>query len=330
MMPQEARFVWAVRLLLATLFFFGADVLLWRGLLQLAPADLLVRVLGYGALAVLTLDFAQRYRIEDVYDAMILLAMVGLLVGLLIDPRFAYADALTTLMTRGLGGFTLLLAEMFAVLLALLHLKRRYRWRLLAFSAWVGFYWGVWMRWQPELRGLFPAVDVRTMLLVLIGFLLLIALLYGRVRRYGRGLQTADFRLPRRGWWLLLALVAGLLLWQVVNGALDLLAAVVTLLLVVGGRAVLWYRSDESEHPFLQTHIPLVPPGLPVLLAAVTLFVVMALFAYSLPLVALGNYHQLWLMEIGFAVVGALWVPLAGVTIAVRAVDLLMRSSQID
>jgi len=47
--------------------------------------------------------------------------------------------------------------------------------------------------------------------------------------------------------------------------------------------------------------------------------------AYHLPLTGNSQINQLWLMEVGFGAVGALWYPLVAAVLAFRAVDEQMR-----
>ena len=49
-----------------------------------------------------------------------------------------------------------------------------------------------------------------------------------------------------------------------------------------------------------------------------------------MPLAGTPDYNQLWLMEIGYGVVGFSWLPVLAAVIAVRGVDRQIRTREID
>ncbi|MCA9912289.1 MAG: hypothetical protein KC496_03035, partial [Anaerolineae bacterium] len=108
MTVSQRSATWAARFLLAALFFFGCEVLFWTGFQSYTPADWLVRIAGYTALAVLVLDVMARYRIRDLYDAMTVLAGFGLLAAAFIAPEETLREFPARLAFWGLGGYALL------------------------------------------------------------------------------------------------------------------------------------------------------------------------------------------------------------------------------
>lgn len=319
---------WGVRVLLALLLLFGAEVLLWNDFMQHDALDWLLRLVGYGAMAVLILDIVTRYRVRDIYDVMMALGIYALLVSVLVTPDVSLAGFPASLLTRMLGGHGLLGLEMFGLLLALTAGdKRRYRLLLLAVAAWLGFYWGVWMRWTPDLGRLFEAVPLLTMLAVLAAGYGLIVLVFVLLRRALSGLQAEELRLNTPGWLALLLVLVVLFLVQAVRGliVMDVLALMAFLLLVCW--SVLWFRHDKKEAMLLDEHLPARPLALGWLLLAALCFGAAFVPGYWLPLVGFRQINQLWLMEMGFAAVGALWLPLVAVVVAMRGLDRQMRTN---
>lgn len=329
MTGRQSFAAWMGRLLLAVLLFFGCEVLFWTNLQAYLLGDWLVRMVGYGALAVMLLDVAARYRIRDIYDVMTLLAGFGLLVGVFIAPGATFQDFPVRIAARALGGYALLGIEMFGLWLVLTAGRRPlFRFRLVAVAAWIGFYWGVWMRWQPELRDFFPAVPLPTMFAIAAGFALLGLLLYGLFLHASREISPDRFKLSMTGWLFLLLPLALLFLYHAVEDRYNLGALAFVAGILVVCWSILWFRREDTGETLLDEHLP--PARLPLLWLALAaaVFVAATIFAYSLPLVGFGEYNQLWLMEFGFFALGVLWLPLVAVVIATREIDLLLRSGQ--
>lgn len=322
---------WSLRLLLALLLLFGAEILLWNDFMRHDALDWLVRVVGYGALAVLILDLAVRYRVRDIYDVMMVLAIYALLASVLVTPDVSLEGFPSSLLTRMLGGHGLLGIEMFGLLLVLTAGdNRRYRLLLLAVAAWLGFYWGVWMRWTPALGTLFEEVPLMTMLGVIAAGFGLIVLAFLLLRRPLQAANPLDLRLSMLGWLLLLLVLIVLFLVQAVRGLIvtDVLPLAAFLLLVCW--SVIWFRHDAKEAMLLDGHVPARPLSLIWLLLAALCFGAAFVPGYWLPLVGNDLYNQLWLMEMGFAAVGALWLPLVAIVVAMRGLDRQMRTNTLS
>jgi hypothetical protein len=203
-----------------------------------------------------------------------------------------------------------------------------YRFRLIAVAAWIGFYWGIWVRWQPELHGLFPEVALPTAFTIAGAFGLLALLLYGVFSRISQELQPEDMKLSQTGWLFLLLPLALLFLYNALQNRYPLGALAFVAGILVVCWSILWFRREEEETMLLEEHLPLTSLPLLWIILTIAVFVGVTIFAYSLPLVGFGEYHQLWLMELGFVVLGFLWLPLVAVVIATRGIDFLLRSGQ--
>ncbi len=320
---------WAARLLLAALLFFGCEVLFWTNIQSYTVVDWLVRIVGYTALAVLALDVMARYRIRDMYDAMTVLAGFGLLAAVFVAPGSSLQNFPAGLASWGLGGYALLGIEMFGLWLVLTAGYRAlYRFRLIAVAAWVGFYWGIWMRWQPELRGFFPAVDLVTMFAIVGVFVLLNLILYAIFLRSSKTIRPHDLKLSLTEWLFLLLPFALLFLYHALQGHYPIGALAFVAAMLVICWSILWYRREDEGKILLDDHLPPTPLNPLWMVLAIAVFAGATIVAYVLPLVGFGEYNQLWLMELGFFALGILWLPLVAVIIAMRGIDFIMRSGQ--
>jgi hypothetical protein len=327
---NRALTAWTIRLLLAILLFFGSEVLLWTHFSQFTLIDCLVRIVGYSALSVLLLDLAVRYRIRDVYDAMVICAMYGLLASLLITPTISYAGFPRSFLTRVMGGQTLLGFEMWGLFLVLMAgTTLRYRWLLLATALWLGFYWGIWMRWTPEFSQLFDAVSLQMMFSIVACFLIATLFVYVALVRFGTAIEPVDLQLPKVQWWVLFAVMLILFVYQFYIVGMSVVPVVITTLVMLVCWSIIWYRREATGETLLDNHFPITPLN-PLWIALATVcFIAATLFAYYLPLVGTREINQLWLMEMGFAAVGTLWLPIVASVLAVRGLDRQMRTNQL-
>jgi hypothetical protein len=322
--------VWLIRLLLAILLFFGGEVLIGTIFLEYTGLDWLVRIVGYGALAVFVLDLAVRFRIREIYDSMAVFAMYGVLVSLLITPMISYAGFPRSFLARVMGAQILLGFEMWGLFLVLTSGKnRRYRILLLAVAAWVGFYWGIWMRWTPELGMLFDAVSLQTMFVTVAMFVALALIVYFMVTRSTVELKPLDLQLSKPQWWLLFAVMLILFLYQFYIVKISIVPILITALVLLVCWSIIWFRRENTGDTLLDKHFPI--QLLPILwiVPGLVVFVSAALFSYFLPLVGTREINQLWLMEMGFVAVGTLWLPIVAAVLAIRGVDRQMRTNQL-
>ncbi|MEQ8671905.1 MAG: hypothetical protein RLP44_31585 [Aggregatilineales bacterium] len=314
---------WLPRLLLAALFAFGSEVLLWLEPQQRPLMDWLYLIPGYIALATITLDLAARYCVRNVYDVMLLTAIYGLSAGFLLHPETSLIDFPRTLATRVLGGHTFIGFEIFGLFLVLTGgASLRYRRILLGGAFVIGFAWGIWVRWSPELTDrMAELASLETMFGVAAIFLLIIAALFLLTSRFSRTVTPPDFVLSPLE-------IAGvsiiLILIFLVRAAED--AIVVTallpgagLILLCGG--IIWSRESETQHTLLDSHFPPVPLAWSWSLIALFIFSLTAAFVYNRPLVEIAGFNQLSLVEYVFAGLGFSWLPFVAAIISTRAVD---------
>jgi hypothetical protein len=329
--------LWALRLMLAALFLFGGEVLVWTELQIPTPGEWLLRIVGYIALATLVLDLAVRYRIRDVYDSMALICIYAVLAGVLITPEISFSDFPRTMVTRVLGGHNMGGAVAFGLFLALTirgagkgQARKTYL-RLVASMAWVGFYRGTWMRWTPEFNALAVQTVTPLLLFALSAGVVIVAILFLDIAiSASPTIEPLDLRLPFIPFMLLIGLLLVLFLIRVLmlpfSGAMLLVSVVLPTICW----SILWFRRSEKAALLMASHIPPKRPALLWIGLAALVFVATVLFAYALPLVGTADYNQLWLMEIGYGVVGFSWLPVLAGVIAVRGVDRQMRTREID
>jgi hypothetical protein len=317
--------LWLLRLLLASLFFFGSEIVLWQNPLHYTPLEWLIRLIGYPLLATLVLDIAQRYRIRDGYDAMVLLAASALLHSLLINPNEGWSDFLGTLLTRIIGAHALTQMILWGIFLALLRGDiRRFAIYSIFGMAWLGMFWGFWMRWTPELRGTFEAVPLETSFLYT-GFFLLPILLYAVVKLSAKELSAANLLLTPLEWGIAAIVLISLFLYQAVIQAVGTSALLTVLVIMTILWAVLWFRRDAKQASMMEKFLPLRPQAFFWLPLALIAFMGAFYIAYGLPRIQAAFVDQLWLMELGFFAVGLFWLPIVASVIAIRGFDRLMR-----
>ncbi|MDQ7028163.1 MAG: hypothetical protein Q9P01_11960 [Anaerolineae bacterium] len=330
-MTKRTLAAWTLRLLLAILLFFGSEVLLWTHFLQYTWLDWLLRIVGYSVLSIFVLDLAVRFRIRDIYDAMVVFAMYGVLASLLITPTISYEGFPRSFLTRVMGGHTLLGFEVWGLFLVLIAGKnRRYRLLLLGASAWVGFYWGIWMRWIPEFGTLFEAVSLQTMFTSVAAFLAVVMIIYVIMTQFNSDLESRDLQLQNPQWWLLFIVMLAFFLYQFYIVDISIVPVVITALVLLVCWSIIWYRRENQDDTLLDSYLPIKRLSFLWIILAIAVFVVATLFSYHLPLVGTREINQLWLMELGFAAVGALWLPIVASVLAMRGLDHQMRTNQLQ
>ncbi|GAB5490825.1 MAG: hypothetical protein Phog2KO_10400 [Phototrophicaceae bacterium] len=320
--------VWAVRLLLGALFLFGSEIILWTNPLEHSALDWLVRIVGYVLLATLTLDIAERYRIQDGYDAMVLIAGTALLHGLLINPLISWQIFPDSLLTRIIGADALVQIILWGIFLTWLRGdNRKYSLYHLVGGLWLGIFWGFWMRWTPELRGTFSAISLSQMAMIAgVAFILIVAFYYLVTVQSAKTLKAPDLVLSQLEWGIVLVVLISLFLVQAVLGAVGVGALLATVFLLALCWLILWLRRDAEQDTLLSAHLPLKAQSPLWIILLMAIFAGAVYGAYNLPLITDVAYvNQLWLMEVGSFAVGILWLPLVASVIATRAIDIYMR-----
>jgi hypothetical protein len=313
---------WLLRLLLAALLFFGADVLFWTHLHEYTLIEWVVRLAGYVLLATGLLDILVRYRVRDGYVAMALFAGAGLVMSVLIAPGIAFEEFPVTLLTRALGGYTVLSFFMFGAFVALLSGHRvRSRVYVPVFALWLGFCFGIWMRWTPEYGTFFDVINPSVIGLAVGGTLALILLLYAAVRGLASQVQPPDMLLHPLHWLFLALGLTVLFLVQGVRGTIDSVMLVSAGVLIAFCWSILWSQRDDSGAMLMNNLLPLRPlPVLPIV-AGLVLFGGGGAAGYALPLLGVDEFNQLWVLQMYLTLAGIAWLPFVAIVIAVRALD---------
>ncbi len=317
---------WSLRFLLAALLFFGGEILFWTELHQLSLLEWGVRLAGYLLLSTAVLDVLVRYRVRDAYVAMALFAGVGLAQSLLIVPGIAFEQFPVTLLTRVLGGYTVLSFFMFGAFVAALSgEKRRSQVYVSLFALWLGLCWGVWMRWIPVDGLFFEALSVQTMALSAGAGLSVVLLLVGLVYQIAAEHHPSELLLQPIHWLFVLLGLIGLFLVQALRGTLDSVMVVSAGVLLAFCWSILWSQCDDSGATLMNRLLPLRPLPFLSIAAAVALFALGAVTGYSLPRLGYEEFHQLRVLQIYLSLAGLVWLPFVAIVIAVRALDVQMR-----
>ncbi len=270
-------------------------------------------------LAAILLDLTARYRVRDLFGALVLAGIYALLYGLLLNPTYAFSDMPRTLVTRVTGAHALIAAEMLGLFLALTGgINRRTGRFLLIGSVVVGLAWGIWVRWWPVDERL-PQVPLVTMLAYGVGGVVLIGLLLRLSAARTTTLTPDDLRLGRVTWGLLVIALTAALVVRLLDSTVDGGVAFLTLLILVICWAILWFRERSKGRSLLDGHIPVTIPSLSFLLPPLVLFFVLAVAAYNLPLIQIGEANQLTLIGLGFTAYGLAWLPTVSLTLGAQA-----------
>ena len=329
----KAVYVWSLRLLLATLLILGTEVLLWASPDQRDWTDWLYLIPGYIALATFMLDISVRYRIRNVYDGLLIAGMFAALNGLLLNPAFTQIDFPRTFMTRVMGAYVVFGAEMLGLFLILTAgFRVRYQRLFIGYAIWLGFYWGVWMRWTPEFGGLFDQhVSLATMFAYAVVPMTVALGLFLFSTRYKRNtpVETSDLMLSPLGWTVLVGVLLVQFILRVLDETLLDSNAIYGTMLVMGiAYTILYFRRSDKGRMMLEWHIPPTPISPVLIVVAVVIFGAMTVVGYEAPLVQVWDVNTLNFMEVLFTGVGFAWLPTVAVTVAIPAIDRQWR--QID
>jgi hypothetical protein len=321
--------IWTLRVMLAALFFFGSEIILWLNIQNYGLVDWLIRIIGYLLLATLLIDIAVRYRIRDVYDAMVLLAGYALLHSIIISPEIGWQSIPDSLLTRIIGSEALTGIILWGVFLTFLRGDfRKYHFLLIGGLFWLGFFWGTWMRWIPELRGTFEAVPLSELFTYAGIVFFTVILLYGIATSVAKEHQAENYLLTPLEWGIALLIIIILFLYQAVLATISTPALIIAALLITLSWLILWFRRTEEQISLIETHLPLKDLHPLWIAASILVYVATTIFAYLLPLAELAQFNQLWLMELGFFAVGIFWLPLVATVLAMRGMDRAMREGQ--
>ncbi|MCC6617063.1 MAG: hypothetical protein IT320_26560 [Anaerolineae bacterium] len=216
---MRARFTpWLLRFLLGALLLFGSEILLWNIPYTQDALSWARAVLGHILIAALLLDLAARYRVRDVFGALLLAGVFATLNALTISPQTTLYDIPRTLVTRVLGPGALVSLGMMALLIWLAG-RGRGPWLALA-ALLVGIAAGAWARWSPLV--LFDATETPLAQVYLAaGIVMAIIAVLTWVTSRAQPDAPPDFRLGLVEWLVVAAGLIGLGAWQYAEGALE-------------------------------------------------------------------------------------------------------------
>lgn len=313
------RAVWLVRLAFGLLLLWGSEVLLWTNPPGRALLEWPLLAAGYVLLAALLLDLAARYRVGDLFGALLLGGVYSLGASLAVNPASMYSDLPLTLLTRVLGAHALMGVEMFGLLLALTGGGQGGRWLLIG-AAIIGVSWGVWARWFPVLNEPgYGAVELPAAVAwAAAGLAAALAALWA-VGRRGTALAVDDLRLSRSGWGAALLGLLALAAVRLLRGETPPAALLPALPLLALVGVILWFRGRRAGRALLDARIPPRLPPVLTLAAALALFFALAAAGYHLPLLEIGPFNLLTLIGVAFTAYGVTWLPTVSLVLGVRA-----------
>lgn len=323
LLPSQNTFI-SVRslgLLLALLLMFGSEVLVWTNPVGRPILEWLLLLPGYAVLGAILVDFTVRYRVRDLFGALLLTGIYALAAALVINPASTLTDVPRSLITRVMGAHALIAAEMIGLLLALTSTHPQTRRNLIIGCVIVGMAWGIWVKNWPVEEG-FGAVSLPTMLAFGAGGLALIAVylyvLLPRIQSEPPSDALESFLLTRRGWLICVVVLAGLLAIHLLQAQIDLAGLILCLLLIVLCWGIIWFRERKRGDTLLDGRIPLRSITLPNFIVASLVFLAVGIFAYNLPAIPIGTFTPLTLIGLGFTAYGLAWLPTVSLVLGVQ------------
>jgi hypothetical protein len=319
--PRNNFSAWLPRLLLATMLAFGSEVLVWTNPPGRTLVEWLLLIPGYLALSAVMLDLLARYRVNDIFGALVVTGVYALAASLILNPQSTLTDMPRTLMTRIMGAHGLLSAEMLGLFLALTGGQRTRRGLLLAGCGVVGIAWGIWTRWYPTLND--PAYAPTSLPLILTCGGVMLALIFGILALNVREAATVtvdDMRLSRTAWGVVfLVLLALFVVRYLVQGAVNVgdVLLIGGLLLLCWG--ILYFRGRTKGRTLLDSRLPVRPPPPGLLLASLAVFIAAAVIAFNLPLIEVGGLNSFSFIGLGFLAYGLAWLPTVSLVLGIQA-----------
>ncbi|HEX2908495.1 MAG TPA: hypothetical protein VHO69_16605 [Phototrophicaceae bacterium] len=312
--------LWLIRLLLALLLLVGSEILVWTNPPGRELLDWPLMLLAYTVVAALLLDILVRYRVRDLFGAMLLAGLYSLTASLTLNPESLLADMPRTLITRIMGIHGFMALEMIGLFLVLTggQPSRRTNRLLLVSSLIVGLAWGIWGRWFPA-DNQYPEIALPALLVYgavsagLIGGVL--ALLPARTG----GLTPDHLRLSRGEWGGLFLALLALLALRWLQLVIPIGAALMVLPVLILCWVILWFRGRATGKTLLDLHLPVAPPAWGHLTRALVVFLVAASVSYNLPLLQVGDFNQFTLIGVGFTAYGLAWLPTVSLVLGAQA-----------
>lgn len=338
-------------ILLALLLAFGSEILVWTNPVGRPLLEWVLLIPGYLALSAVLLDFIVRYRVRDLFGALLLTGIYALAGALVLNPASTLNDMPRTLVTRIMGAHALIAAEMVGLFLVLTGSKSTNR-NLLIGCAVVGLAWGIWVKHWPQEEG-YSAVSLTTMLAFGAGGIALIVVyLYVVLPRWqGTPFKTSPYNplsvdsdgatspvilrgkvgsptvsddslnvllLTRRDWMIIIAALAVLLVVRLLQGQVIGAGLILCPLLMVLCWGILWFRERKRGDTLLDGRLPIRPMALSYLILAAGLFLAVGIFAYNLPDIQFGTITPFTLIGLGFTAYGLAWLPTVSLVLGVQ------------
>ncbi|MCU0481031.1 MAG: hypothetical protein MUE54_07445 [Anaerolineae bacterium] len=314
---------WLLRVTFGVALLFGNEILLWQDPPLRSLPDWGLLLLGYIAISAILLDLTVRYRVNDVYLVMLVMCIGALLMGLLMNPRLFFADFPRHLITRVIGASAFITTEMWGLLIALLggHIGR-YRRNFIGFGFIVGFNWGVWAHYAYVLNG-WSSTPAQPMDLVMYAGICLGAIITGVWiwhRRYQPTATPLMLRMNIIEWCSIGIILTVLFIIQGLGNIYIGAEIIVSLILIVVCWLGLWANRPDKGKMLMDAHFP---PKIAFSWAffALIAFILGAILGYGLPLLNINGFSQLYLLELAFAGIGFIWLPLVAAVLAVRGVE---------
>lgn len=299
--------------------------MLWTNPPARSAFDWLLLALGYGALAGLLLELAERFRARDAFGVLLLAGIYGMLNGLLLNPHSVLIDTPRTLITRAMGAHGLAGLFALALFFGLFGTLRGRRGLLLAIVALlIGVGWGVWARWSPFVFEAQAQTAPETLLLYITAGTALVLLALLAVRRQP---PPASYRLSPRGWAFTLLVLIGLALVHGLRGEIDSFSLVALVTLSAFSVIILWFHQRKKGGTLLDA-LAAGKPGFAALLLVLVAFAAGGALGYSLPR-GTGNDDPIALIVALFTAYGLIWLPAVSLVLGSRAFSRLSRGMKL-
>ncbi|MDX2163648.1 MAG: hypothetical protein SF162_20195 [bacterium] len=328
--------------LLAALFAFCSEALLWnRPEPRSIPALGLVSV-GYLAAAAVLTDMMARYRVQTFTGLMAVAGLYGMINGLTLNPDTALIDVPRTLITRVLGAHTLMGVLALSAFVALqLGLRGRGRRALLLILfALLGIGWGAWARWNDAGGGAATYNSTPAFALEpIIAGAVLIALAAGcwRWHRAVTGVRpppppagkalidpAAPYKLTPGGYALAAAALGVNLAYHLANAHVDSVSLTILIVLIGFVGSILWFQTRKKGLSLIDgIDAGTEPPGY--WIAAALIVLVSAAFAHQLARQPDAGDPVAWFGAL-FTTAGVVWLPALTLIIGARALGRRARS----
>lgn len=321
-------------ILLALLLAFGSEILVWTNPVGRPLLEWVLLIPGYLALSAVLLDFIVRYRVRDLFGALLLTGIYALAGALVLNPASTLNDMPRTLVTRIMGAHALIAAEMVGLFLVLTGGKSTNR-NLLIGCTVVGLAWGIWVKHWPQEEG-YSAVSLPTMLAFGAGGIALTVIyLYVVLPRWQGSEAPANqptaitsptvsderlnvLLLARRDWMIVIAVLAVLLVVRLLQGQVIGAGLILCPLLMVLCWGILWFRERKRGDTLLDGRLPIRPLVLSYLILAAGVFLAVGIFAYNLPDIQFGTITPFTLIGLGFTAYGLAWLPTVSLVLGVQ------------